>query len=170
MAAGDGSFADAADRVRAIANRTGNMMPVIRAIASAMRTATSRRFDAGRDPDGAAWRTLSPTTISMRRRGRGEGGPRPLLDTGRLRRSITFSATANTLRFGTNVVYAAAQQFGNQHNRIFGRTPAPVPARRFLPLSVDGGRLAPEGLRETINAITREWIESGHIVGLEHLA
>lgn len=169
MAAGDGSFADAAARVRAIANRTANMTPVLRAIGAAMRAQVARRFDDGRDPNDVAWAPMSDATKAMRRRGRGRGEPKSLLDTGRLRRSVTFSATVDTLRFGSNLVYAAAQQFGNPRNRLFGRQSAPIPPRRYLPLSADGSRLAPEALRPTIGLIVREWIESGRVVGLEQL-
>jgi phage virion morphogenesis protein len=169
MAAGDG-FGAAAERARAVANRMRDMTPVLRAIGARLRSATVQRFTDARDPDGAAWRGLSDATKGMRRRGRGTGDPRPLLDTGRLRRSITFRATSNVLAFGTNVVYAAAQQFGNPDNRLFGGKLAPVPPRRYLPLSAVGRQLAPEALRDALPLIVREWIDSGNVVGLEQLA
>jgi len=168
MPAGDG-FGAAADRARAIADRMRDMTPVLRAIGARMRSSTLQRFNDARDPDGAAWAAMSDATKSLRRKGRRAGEPQRLLDTGRLRRSITFGASSNAIAFGSNLIYAAAQQFGNPDNKMFGGKSAPIPARRYLPLSADGRRLAPDHLRETISVIVREWLASGTIAGLEQL-
>ena len=82
------------------------------------------------------WVPLSPVTIAMRKAGKGKGTPQALLDTGRLRQSVTGppfgatpprlslgltwrQATGPTLQvtprstvFGTNLSYATAQHFG----------------------------------------------------------
>lgn len=63
-----------------------------------------------------------------------EENRRKLIDTGRLRQSITGSAESDLFRFGTNVVYAAAQHFGNPSNKVFGKAPGPIPARPYLPV------------------------------------
>lgn len=70
-------------------------------------------------PGGAPWRPLAPRTIARRRK----RSSRPLLDTGRLRASITYIITADGFVVGTSVIYAATHQHGR----------AEIPARPFLP-------------------------------------
>lgn len=53
---------------------------------------------------------------------------KPLIDTGRLRRSITTRVKPMAIEYGTNVVYAATQQFGTTR----------IPARPFLPVTPSG--------------------------------
>jgi phage virion morphogenesis protein len=86
-----------------------------------------------RDPDGAPWKRLSDTTLALRRQGSGGGGARILQDTRRLYNSINAQVRGAGVAVGTNVIYAATQQFGRDDNRIFGRAQAPIPARPFLP-------------------------------------
>lgn len=68
-------------------------------------------FRAGVDPFGNAWEPLKV------RRGQ------PLLDTGRLLKSIGYTVTGSTLTVGTNLIYAET------HNKGLGR----VPRRQFVP-------------------------------------
>lgn len=69
-----------------------------------------------------------------------EKGRKPLVDTARLRNSISARAHKTGFAFGTNVVYAAAQHFGNPKNKVFGRARGPIPARPFFPIASDGSR------------------------------
>lgn len=93
------------------------------------------------DPYGQPWTPLSPVTIARRRK----QSSKPLLDTGRLRNSISYAATRDEVRVftGTEVIYAATQQFGARKGQ-YGRTkrggPIPwgdIPARKFFPLLND---------------------------------
>ena len=95
------------------------------------------RFRDSKAPDGTQWKPLSPVTIALRR----QNSSQPLLDTGRLRNSITRAVGVRDVVVGTNVRYAGTQQFGARKGR-FGDTrrgaPIPwgnVPARPFLGLS-----------------------------------
>lgn len=88
---------------------------------------------------------------------------KPLQDTGRLRASITTEVGATSIAFGTNVVYAAAQNFGYPENKMFGGEVAPIPARQYLPISADGTTLEPEDFwREQFQRIER-WIVTGEV-------
>lgn len=154
---------EAAAQLRAMSERLRDMSPLTRAIAADLRTFIDDRFRTGTDPDGRPWRPLSQTTIDRRRRGRGRGSPQPLLDTGRLRGSITAVGTDRAVVFGTNVVYAPTHQFGRSDNLMFGRTPAPIPARPFLPISDDGLRFRPSAMMERIREAALRWLETGEL-------
>lgn len=88
---------------------------------------TKLRFADSVDPQGKAWLPLK----QFRNRKRDKAGkrrdqnPKPLIDTGRLRSSITYSASSNYVDVGTNVVYAATHNYGR------GR----IPQRQFLGIS-----------------------------------
>jgi len=96
---------------------------------------------------GPGWAPLSPVTLRRRRK----GSSAILQDTGRLRNSIVsrgagslFSLQPTSMEVGSNLVYAATQQFGRPDNRFYntpkGR-PAPIPARPFLPTAEDVAHL-----------------------------
>lgn len=87
-----------------------NPKPMFREIGAALVDSTKLRFKDSTAPSGQAWAPLSALTIS-RRRGGGKGA-KPLLDTGRLRNSITMLAGNDFVEVGTNVRYAAIHQFG----------------------------------------------------------
>lgn len=154
------SAQDVAAELREVAARLANMTPILEVVAADVRTKIDDSFSNSSTPTGAPWDALSDGTIAINPR---RAGGSPLLDTGRLRASITTSVTANSLTFGTNVVYAAAQNFGNPRNTLFGGRPAPIPARQYLPISADGSTLEPADFwREQFQRIER-WIVTGEV-------
>ena len=106
-------------------------------------------FAQERDPYGTPWKPLSPVTIAMRR---GSGGARILQDSRRLYNSISAQVRGNGVAIGTNVIYAATQQFGRASNRMFGRASAPIPARPFLPWK--NANAAPELPKDWLDDVT----------------
>src|ERR1041385_4959950 len=66
-----------------------------------------RNFFAGGRPK--RWTPLAPSTLRGRRKGRGRGGAKVLIDRGQLLGSIDKTVTTDGARIGTNVVYAARQ-------------------------------------------------------------
>lgn len=153
------SVADTARDLRAIAQRLADMSPILRVVGEDIRTETDNAFAQSRSPQGEPWAPLSAATEAINPR---RVGGSPLNDTGRLRGSITYSAQPRSLSFGTNVRYAAAQQFGNPANRLFGRRPAPVPARPFLPVSPDG-QLSPDSFWDDARARIEHWLATGEV-------
>jgi phage virion morphogenesis protein len=139
-----------------------DLRPILPQIGGALVASTQLRFKDQKGPDGVAWAPLGDVTRYNRakraaggrtkgKRGkptakfnRALGGPmQALLDTGRLRNSITYLAGADFVEVGTNVVYASTHQFGAKQG-AFGRTrrggPIPwgdIPARPFLGLSAE---------------------------------
>lgn len=81
-----------------------DLRPILQAIGARLVANTLARFEQGRDPFGLPWKT-------SRRAERQHG--QTLIDSGRLRTSITFRLPSPTsLEVGTNVKYAATHQFG----------------------------------------------------------
>jgi phage virion morphogenesis protein len=114
-----------------------NLRPILTSIGEAMVESTKLRFRDSQAPDGGQWAPLSPVTIALRR----QGSSKPLLDTGRLRNSITRAVGVRDVVIGTNVIYAGTHQFGARKGQ-YGRTrrgaPIPwgnVPARPFFGMS-----------------------------------
>jgi len=76
-----------------------NLKPSMQQIARFMKTRVGLSFKSGQDPYGSAW---SPIIREGQK----------LVDTGRLRSSITTRATRDEAVIGTNTDYAAAHQYG----------------------------------------------------------
>lgn len=119
-----------------ISDVVGDLMPVLADIGDAMVFATQRRFETKVDPEGQSWRPLAPRTARERAK-RGHDPSNILRDSNRLYNSITRvvenAGVTASVEWGTNVVYAAAQQFG----RIFAVAPRSQPIYRFYDKRTD---------------------------------
>lgn len=107
------------DWLTRVGDRASDLTPILAVVGQDLLSLVDDSFSASRSPDGTPWEPLSPSTIA-RRRGRSS---KPLIDTGRLRRSITSRVEVRALEIGSNVAYAPTHQLGSRH----------VPARPFLP-------------------------------------
>lgn len=92
----------------------GDLTPFFSRVGAHMLTSIGRNFREGGRPK---WKPLSPTTLRIyRSRYKGARGARraerPLLDTGRLSRSIVWKAFRDMVRIGTNVPHAEIHQKG----------------------------------------------------------
>lgn len=119
MAGVTGDFAKLGELMKQLAALPEVRREVMTVLAEDARTRVDEGFAASRSPEGASWRPLE----RARRRGPG----RPLLDTGRLRASITYHVTPEGFVLQTSVIYAATHQYGR----------GPVPARPYLPTTGD---------------------------------
>jgi phage gpG-like protein len=98
----------------AVGTITGNpTTAALNAVGLYLRGKVQRTFNDQRDPFGRPWKPLKHR----------EG--LALLDTGRLRASITHRVTGSVVEVGTNVPYAGFHNAGTKH----------IPARTFLALS-----------------------------------
>ncbi len=115
-----------------VAERLGDMTPVMRAIGAVVVNQTDEAFEQGQSPAGKPWKP------SARVR---EKGGQTLVNTARLRLSFTSEASAKQVEVSTNVAYAAIHQFGGvirpktRRACIGGnvRKSVTMPARPFLP-------------------------------------
>ncbi len=80
----------------------------------------------------------------------------PLVDTGRLRDSITYQASDDGVEVGTNVVYAAIHQFGGMAGR--GQK-VHIPARPYMPVRNNSVDL-PDDWKTEILIIVKSYIEA----------
>lgn len=108
------------DQLDIVLRRVEDMTVPLRQAGVYMESSIGKNFNSSGRP--RRWKALSPATLK-RRRG---GGGKILQDRGVLRASITSSVdfrqvTPTSYEFGTNVVYAAAHNFGYKH----------IPARPF---------------------------------------
>lgn len=92
---------EALERLR-ISLPSGDMTPTMQALGRALKSGAQLRFRSMTGPDGTQW----PKSR------RAAGGGQTLSMTRRLRNSITFAATRDSVTVGTNVLYAAIHQFG----------------------------------------------------------
>ena len=130
--------------------------PAFREIGSSLVDEIRLGFTDGRSPYGVPWKPLSPATQAANK-GRRRGG-QPLLDTGKLRSSITFRLLGEQgVEVGTSDYEkkAATHQFGS--NNAWGRR-IKVPARPFLPIRGQTADL-PERWREQVLDILRDHLE-----------
>lgn len=110
-------------RTQAVLNelleRTEDLSPLMAQLGAYGEESTRNRFETQTGPDGKPWEKSE----RVKKR-----GGQTLVDTARLRDSITWRADDNSAEWGTNIVYAGAHQFGIDeviqyaaHNRLITR-------------------------------------------------
>lgn len=134
--------------LEAAKGRLRDLGPVLSVVAADTVTLIDDSFAGGHTPENVAWAPLSPKTLARRRGGSGN----PLVDTGRMRSSVTAYGRGTTLAFGTNVGYAPPQQWGASRSGTLKRRSAgrdagspftvTIPPRPFLPIRKSGGGYA----------------------------
>lgn len=137
---------DAADAMKMfvdLTDKTKDYTPAFEKAAIQMERSVGLNFRAQGRPK---WTRMSPATMKSRRK-RGKGAM-ILQDGGTLKASVTSNIavkkfTPLSYEYGTNLVYAAAQQFGYKH----------IPARPYLGFQPEDG--------EIIAKIFAEFIEKG---------
>lgn len=93
--------------------------PFMREVGQYLLSATERRFETARGPGGVPWQRLSKRTARERIK-KGYGTTNILKRSGDLKNSIAIGGaivTADSVEIGTNVPYAAIQQFGGTIKR-----------------------------------------------------
>lgn len=148
----------------ALAQRIGNMEPVLQAIGEDIMARAKQRFETSTGPDGQRWAPNARATIEAfiaKRGGFGKRGinkkgrdlamgKRPLIgESGDLRRNFHVRADEVSVTVAHSAIYAAIQQFGGQAGK--GRR-ATIPARPFLPVQ-SSGELYPAERSQILEAI-----------------
>jgi len=129
--------AAAREMIERIARRASDFRPLLAVMGERMRQSIGRNFREGGRPE--KWKPS--------RRAKAKGG-QTLIDTGRLRSSITYEAGPRELKVGTNVVYARIHQLGGRIEGVFG-----VRAHSRLLRQAFGRPVAPR--RVTVRAYSR---------------
>jgi len=100
-----------------------NMDPVFADIGEYLLESTKQRFVDQVDPDGLPWQPLSDNSHKEK------NADKSLLEHGGLLDSLHYNSDAQQVEFGTNLIYGATHQFGDDARNI--------PARAFLGISVE---------------------------------
>jgi phage virion morphogenesis protein len=116
-------------RIGELATDTRQVERPLKAAGAYMLGSIERNFRAQGRPQ--KWQKLAAATLQRRRTGRGRGGAQILIDTARLKNSMSFRlVSAPGVEIGTNVIYGPRQHFGYPGGA--GRGHSKTPARPFL--------------------------------------
>ena len=130
-----------------ISEALSDTAPLMQDIGEYMVKSTNDNFTSGSDPDGKPWAPRTQTTLDAYAARKDKPGPRPLIGpTKSLSGTISYEARADDVTWGSNMIYAAVQQFGAEAGEFGARMgvnkkgrryfmPIPwgnIPARRFL--------------------------------------
>lgn len=116
--------------------RGDDLTPAFDDIGEYLRRSHWERWDDEQAPDGTPWEPLSPRYAKRKKKGQDS----ILLLDSYLRDTLAWSADTDSLEFGTNLIYGATHQFGDDDRNI--------PARPFLGLSDDDEEEVLEILRD----------------------
>ena len=119
-------LAEAQARLAAFASRTaaGELLPLVGALVESQ---TRDRFQTRQAPDGSPWPEWSPAYAAGRHHGQSL-----LVAEGHLRDSIGWTVDGDAAQVGSNLAYAAIQNFGGRAGRGLA---AQIPQRQYLGLS-----------------------------------
>lgn len=141
----DAEIGAALDRLEA---SLGDLSAPMASIGQVLVTLADLSFRTQSDPWGRAWAALSRVTLKRRR-----GTTAHILrDTNRLANSLTYRAERNSVTVGTNVIYAAMQQFGGTRE-MWPHLWGDIPARPYLPIGDDGIDLPPDTAEDILDVI-----------------
>jgi phage virion morphogenesis protein len=87
-------------RLSGMLAKMDDLTPLMDRIGQAMETTTGERFERGVAPSGVAWKKSNKPS------------GKTLIDTSRLKNSVTHRASRDSVEIGTNVIYGAIHQFG----------------------------------------------------------
>lgn len=138
------------DAFNQILARTQDLSPAMRAIAGHLEDATERAFATESSPAGGLWDDLADVTKD-RRAAVGKWPGQKLQVTGHLAASIESRFTDNSVSIGTNVIYAAMQQFGGTTSPNSMMPNKIIPARPFLGIGAEDEAAILETLRDFLS-------------------
>jgi phage virion morphogenesis protein len=110
-----------------------------------------RTFREGGSP-AASWKPWAPSTV--KRFGKKAAGRKILIGSGRLKNSVTYRSKGNTVRIGSNLVYAAIHQMGGKAGRNRAAT---IPARPYLVFRPEDPANIVEACRRSSTSRRRTW-------------
>ena len=109
--------------LKELARRGDNARPALLEIGEYLTESTEQRFADQVDPDGNSWKALSPKYASKKKR----NADLILVLNTYLGSTIAKNATNTSVEVGSNLIYAATHQFGDDERNI--------PARPFIGIS-----------------------------------
>lgn len=132
----------------------GDKAEALDAIGAAWETSTKVRFETSTAPDGTPWK---PSQRVLQHKGKTP--LKTLVESARLKGSITHAADGDTVEVGTNVEYAAAHQFGATIQQA-GAHAVPL----VLPEGAAGGRVIVLPARPFIGITEADYVNFAEIL------
>jgi len=117
------------DLLGEVEQRVGNLQTPFEDIGEYLLQAHDERFEQQVSPDGNAWEALSEDYLKSERKQASRGSDKILVLDDYLKSLLRYFANAKELLFGSDRVYAATHQLGDESRGI--------PARPFLGISQD---------------------------------
>lgn len=115
-------------RIRKLATDTRHIEQPLKAVGVYMVGSVERNFQAQGRPQ--KWQGLAASTMRRRRKGRGRGTSRILIDTAGMKNAVDYRVHTGGVEIGLSKVQAARQHFGYPGGP--GRGHSKTPARPFL--------------------------------------
>ena len=122
-----------ADRIAALGDM--DLRPLMDELGAAVASQTQRRIDSEKTgPDGSPWEPWSASYAATRHHNQGL-----LVGSGALRDSIghVVGLSGDFAEIGSNLVYAAAHQYGLDMSIVGSRRRVTIPARPYLGISAE---------------------------------
>lgn len=117
--------------IQDLLNKGEDLTAPMKSIGEEMVNRTQQRFRDKEAPDGTPWTANSPVTEARKGHGRVLEG-----ESGELAKQFSYSATSDSVEFGSLMVYAAMQNFGGTKSE-FPHLWGDIPGREFMGLSDD---------------------------------
>tara|TARA_R110001599_G_scaffold234896_1_gene434125 strand:+ start:284 stop:724 length:441 start_codon:yes stop_codon:yes gene_type:complete len=117
--------------IQDLLNKGEDLTAPMKSIGEEMVNRTQQRFRDKEAPDGTPWEDNSSVTEARKGHGRVLEG-----ESGELAKQFSYSATSDSVEFGSLMVYAAMQNFGGSKS-AFPHLWGDIPAREFMGLSDD---------------------------------
>lgn len=126
-----GKLARLQSELKALASGASAMARLSNVLGAAALKELQMGFRESRDPYGEGWAPIKGRRTPKRGKAKTKfrAGGKPLLDTGRLRASFSYSPSSAGVRIGTTVRYASAHQYGVRSKRLPARPMVPTRAR-----------------------------------------
>ena len=94
--------------LKELAAKLNDLTPFFKDVGETLLNSTRERFRSQTDPDGNAWKPLSPAYAARKPRNK----DKILTLWGHLRGTLVKQVDKDSLRIGTNLIYGATHQFG----------------------------------------------------------
>ena len=115
-------------RIGQMATDTKHVERPLKAAGAYMLGSTEKTFQQQGRPK--RWTPLASSTLARRRKGRGRGGAKILIDKGKMKSQVAFTVHSKGVEIGLNAVQARRQHFGYPGGTGPGHSK--TPARPFL--------------------------------------
>lgn len=120
------------DALKKKLQKIANPEKALKQIGISLVASTKLRFNRGEDPQGQKWEPRSEATISILK-SKNRLTNKTLVVTADLQKSISYIATKNNVKIGTNVEYAEINNRGGR--TTFNGREVEIPKRQFLGIS-----------------------------------